>query len=199
IVKMVPLFLFIAVGLFFVPWHSFQNLHLPPFSQFTVAILPMMYAFTGFEVIAIPSAEFKNPKRNLPLGILSGTIMVIIVYVLIQTIAVGVDPNVSSSSTPIAEAASLFLGQKDGTIVSTGAVFSTIGTLIAILLVAPRIIYAMALQKQLPELLSAVHPRFRTPHISIILVAIITIPFALNSNFIRLATLSAMARLATYI
>src|SRR5262249_31362032 len=116
-----------------------------------------------------------------------------------QTIAVGVDPNVGSSPTPIAEAASLFLGQQGGTIVSTGAVFSTIGTLIAILLVAPRIIYAMALQKQLPELLSAVHPRFRTPHVSIILVAFITIPFALNSNFIRLATLSAMARLATYI
>ncbi|PWT92241.1 MAG: amino acid transporter [Acidobacteria bacterium] len=199
IIKLLALASFIFIGIFFVKWEIFRSIEFPSSSNLTTAILPAMYAFTGFEIIAVPSAEYVNPKRNLPLGILGGSSIAIAIYILIQTVAVGVDPNIATSEAPLAQAASLFIGPSGSALISAGAIFSTIGTIIAILLIAPRILYAMALEQQLPSKLATIHPRFRTPSFAIISFTLITLPVAISTSFIKLATLSAMSRLITYI
>ena len=70
--------------------------------------------------------------------------------------------------------------------------------MLLLVLAAPRILYAMSLQEQMPALLQKIHPRFRTPYVSIVLVTVIAALVAVSGKFRELATLSAMARLVTY-
>jgi amino acid transporter len=70
--------------------------------------------------------------------------------------------------------------------------------MLLLILAAPRILYAMALHQQMPSLFEKVHPRFRTPHVSILLVTILATLVAISGQFDELAKLSAMARLVTY-
>ena len=199
IAKLVPLLIFIVGGLSLVEWKAFAQAPFPPAKPLSEALLLAMFAFSGFEVIAIPGAEMINPKRNLPLGILIGTAVTIVVYLLIQVVAVATHPGLADSLSPLAEAAERFLGKKGGTLLTVGAFCSTLGTLTSLLLVGPRILYAMALNRQMPEIFSRVHERFRTPHVAILFTTVLGIVIALSGTFTTLATLSAMARLMTYI
>jgi APA family basic amino acid/polyamine antiporter len=199
IIKLIALLTFISVGIVFVKWDVFSTIKFPPVGDLTSALLLVMFAFSGFEVIAVPGAEIINPKRNLPLGLLIGTGITMVIYLLIQIVAVGAFPGLASSKAPLAEASELFMGAKGGLLVGAGAVFSTIGTLISILLVGPRILYAMSLNRQMPHFFSKIHPQYRTPYLAIGFFTILGIVWSLSSTFQDLATLSAMTRLITYI
>lgn len=197
--KLIPLSIFIVAGLIFMNWNSLSGMSIPPLKSYTEALLLVMFVFTGFEVIGIPGGEMIRPKRNLPLGLLIGTAITIVVYVLIQIVAVATNPELATSPAPLAETAKIFLGRKGGTLLSTGAICSVIGTLTSLALVGPRIIYAMSLNRQMPAVLSKIQSKFRTPHISIGFYTLVSIAVSVTSSFETLAKLSVMARLMTYI
>jgi amino acid transporter len=199
VAKLLPLTLFIIAGLFFVRWGIYSKIAIPAMHDMTSTVLIVMFAFTGFEVIAVPGAEIIEPRRTLPLGLLLGTGLTIVVYLLIQTVAVGVLPGIANSQSPLAEAAQTFLGREGAVLLTAGAVCSTMGTLTALLLVAPRILYAMAVHGQMPQILNAVHPRFRTPHVAIIFCTAFAGSISLAGSFTVLATLSAIARMLVFI
>jgi basic amino acid/polyamine antiporter, APA family len=182
-----------------VNWQGYAHLPLPDVRPLTQTLLLAMFAFSGFEVIAVPGAEIVDARRTVPLGLLAGTGITILIYVLIQTVAVGTFPGLANSQTPLASAARTFLGPKGGLILGAGAICSTIGTLTSLLLVAPRILFAMALNLQMPASFSRIHLRYRTPHVAILFCTLLTIALTLSGSFTRLATLSAIARIVTYI
>lgn len=199
VAKLAPLLLFIAAGLFFCRWDVYHDVAAPPLKDLSRALLICMFAFSGFEVIAIPGAEMRDPQRDIPRGILLGSFVTIVIYLLIQLIAVAADPNIAHSSRPLAEAAEKLFGKSGGMVMTAGAICSTIGTLTSLLLVGPRILFAMSLEKQMPSLFSHVHDRYRTPDRSLVIFLLVTATLMLLSDFTNLATLSAMARLVTYI
>jgi amino acid transporter len=129
---------------------------------------------------------------------LAGTIFTIGLYFLIQLVVVATHPDLETAQSPLAEAAADFMGAAGGNLISAGAIFSTLGCMLLLVLAAPRILYAMSLQDQMPAVLQAVHPRFRTPHLAIALVTLLAALVAVSGKFRELATLSAMARLVTY-
>jgi amino acid transporter len=196
--KLIPLLLFIIVGSFFVNWSVFSGVQFPQWSPLSETLLLAMFVFSGFEIIAVPGGEIISPQKTLPRGLLIGTIFTIVVYFLIQIVTVGTHPNLASAQSPLAEAASHYLGNGAGAVISIGAVISTLGTMISLVLVGPRILYAMALHRQMPQFLSRVHSRFRTPHVATVLVATVGAVITLTGTFEKLAKLSAMARLVTY-
>lgn len=199
IVKLAPLLTFIFIGLAAMNLEVFSGVPFPEFKPLQQALLLCMFAFTGFEVVAIPGAEIVNPRKNLPLGMLAGTGITILIYLSIQIVAVSTYPGIASSTRPLAEAAETFLGRNGGLFLTVGAICSTIGTLMGLILVSPRIVFAMGLNHQFPKTFTFVHPRFRTPSRAIILFTSICILVTLSSSFANLATLSAMARMVTYI
>src|SRR5260370_28410748 len=103
---------------------------------------------------------------------------------MIQSVAQGTFPGLASSPTPLASAGQSFLGPLGGVLLTAGAVFSTSGTNSALMLVTPRILFAMAERNQLPQVFGRVHPRFLTPHFSIIFAAFLDPACALNRLFI---------------
>jgi basic amino acid/polyamine antiporter, APA family len=116
-------------------------------------------------------------------------------YILVQVVCVGTLPGLASDSAPVANAAARFLGHTGASLMALGAILSTTGTNSTILLIGPRMLYALAQGGQLPAVFGRIHPRFRTPCAAVVLFAAATLALALSGTFAALAALNAIARL----
>jgi amino acid transporter len=196
--KLIPLIIFIAAGLFFLNHQAFALGPRPAGGAFSQSVLLLIYAFTGFEMAAIPAGEVRDPKRNLPHALLIAIAVVASLYILIQLVCVGTLPELAQSQRPLADAGMRFMGAAGGAIISAGAVISITGNLNILMLSGSRVPFAMAEQQQLPSVVAKVHRRFSTPYIAILLTTGLMLLFTLESSFREALTISAIARLVTY-
>jgi basic amino acid/polyamine antiporter, APA family len=195
VVKIIPLLIFVLVGLFFVDSSRYQILALPDTNELRQASLLLVFAFGGFENASVPTEEVKNPTSNLPIALIVSIVLTAFFYIFIQIVAQGTLPGLAGDSTPLASAARVFLGPAGAMMITVGAVLSTTGSNSAVALVGPRILYALAEGGQLPRALTRVHPRYRTPHIAVIVFAFASWAIALYGSFAELVMVSAVARL----
>jgi APA family basic amino acid/polyamine antiporter len=160
--------------------------------------LLLVYAYGGFEGAMFVGGESTNPKRDTPIALLLAGAAVSVIYTSVQFVVVSTVPHPASSTRPLSDAAQYFLGSGGATVMALAALVSTYGYLSANLLHSPRITFAMAEQGDFPAFLGAVHPKFRTPYMSIIVYTAIVFIFAALGDFRWNATLSAASRLAIY-
>jgi APA family basic amino acid/polyamine antiporter len=198
IAKILPLLLLVLVGLFFIKPENFHSAVNPSYKSFSTSVLLLIYAFTGFETAVIPVGEVKNPRRDLPVALLVALGIVAALYILIQVVCIGTLPGLAQSTRPLADAATSFLGTTGGAIITGGAAISIMGNLSIIVLAAPRIPFAMAELGQLPRAFSAIHPEYKTPHVSIIVSGAIMLVLTLSGSFLEALTISTLARLFSY-
>ena len=196
--KLAPLLVFVVAGLFFLDPNRPPAWSIPQPAALRQASLLLIFAYGGFEFAVVPGEEVVRPRRNVPIALLTAIGFVIALYVMIQFVAQGTLPDLASSPTPLASASRRFLGPLGGILLTAGAVFSTTGTNSALMLVTPRIMFAMAEGGQLPRLFARVHPRFWTPYVAIVATALLAFACAMYSGFASLAAISAIARLLTY-
>lgn len=198
IAKLLPLFLFIAVGMFFIEPVNFKVTNTPDFSSFSSTVLLLVFAFGGFESILVNSGEVKNPKKNVPFALLLASASIVIIYILIQFVSIGTLPGLGDSEKPLAEAAGLFMGKQGASLIAIGALFSILGTLNAVMLVGSRLPFAFSQENQLPRFLSYIHPKHLTPTWSLVVYTIITLIVSITNSFIYAATISAITRVMIY-
>jgi APA family basic amino acid/polyamine antiporter len=200
IAKLIPLLLFVGVGVWFIdPGRvDFSTAPMPPTASFSAAVLLLVFAFTGFESAVVPAGESRDPRRDLPFGLLVALGIVAPLYVAIQWVSLGTLPELAESARPLADAATRFLGEGGGALIALGALVSILGTLHGIMLAAPRMLFAMAEQRQLPAALARTHPRHRTPHLAIVAMAVVLLALALDGSFLAAVTVSTVARLLVY-
>ena len=196
--KLIPLLVFIATGLFFLRADAYAFGPRPSTTAFSQSVLLLIFAFTGFEMAAIPAGEVHDPGRNLPRALLIAIAVVACVYVLVQVVCVGTLPQLATSTRPLADAAQNFIGIAGATIISAGAIISIAGNLNILMLSGSRLPFAFAEQQQLPQIIARVHPRFFTPYVSIGFTAGAMLLLTLKSSFVAALTISAIARLVTY-
>jgi amino acid transporter len=196
--KLIPLLLFAAAGLFFIDPHSYSLAAPPGYGSFSTAVLLLVFAFSGFEVAVIPAGEARDPRRHMPFALLTGIGIVVLLYVLIQFVCIGTLPELHRSERPLADAASRFFGAAGASIIAVGALISVTGTLNAIMLGGPRLLFAMAQRRQLPRIFSATHARFHTPHVAILVSAVVMLGLTLWGTFISALTISTIIRLMAY-
>ena len=196
--KLVPLLLFVAVGLFFLAPANFVPASAPPAGEYPAAILLLVFAFTGFETATVPAGEVREPRRTLPFAILASMAVIVPLYLLIQVVSIGTLPELADSSTPLADAAGRFAGSLGAAVIVFGAVVSISGTLNGLVLAAPRLLYAMAEHGQLPAALARTHARYRTPHWAIALTAACMLALTLSGSFLTAVALSTITRLLAY-
>ena len=196
--KLIPIVIFIAAGLFFLNPQAFALETTPGAPAFSQSVLVLVYAFTGFETATVPAGEIRDPQRNIPRALLIAIAVVAVLYILIQIVCVGTLPGLGQSTRPLADAGTLFLGTAGGAIISAGAIISISGNLNIVLLGGSRIPFAMAEQNQLPSIIGAVHKRFATPYVSILLTSAAMLVLTLQSSFLTALTISTIARLITY-
>jgi amino acid transporter len=196
--KLVPIVIFIAAGLFFLNPQAYTFGARPTAGPFSQSVLLLIYAFTGFEMAAIPAGEVRDPRHNLPRALMIAIALVAVLYILIQIVCVGTLPELASSQKPLGDAGLRFLGPAGGAIISAGAIISITGNLNILLLSGSRVPFAMAEQQQLPAFLAKIHRRFFTPYIAILVTAALMLVLTLNSSFVAALTISTIARLVTY-
>lgn len=198
VAKLVPLLLFVAVGLCFVEPGRYVPQHVPGPADFSAAVLLLVFAFTGFETATVPAGEVRDPRRTLPFAILASLAVIVPLYVLIQVVAIGTLPDLGASATPLADAAGRFAGRLGAGVIVLGALVSITGTLNGLVLSAPRLLYAMAEHGQLPAPLARTHARFHTPHWAIVLTAACMLALTLSGSFLGAVALSTITRLLAY-
>lgn len=196
--KLVPMLIFIGFGLFFLNPHAFALGAHPSTGAFSQSVLLLLYAFTGFEMAVIPAGEIRNPQKDLPRALLTAMAVIASTYILIQVVCMGTLPGLANSTKPLADAGQLFMGTAGAAIISAGAIISVAGNLNITVLSASRVPFAIAEQKQLPPFLARVHPRFFTPHISIVITTALMLALTLKSSFVAALTISTIARLVAY-
>ena len=196
--KLLPMLIFIGVGLFFINPHAFALGARPSTGAFSQSVLLLLYAFTGFEMAVIPAGEIRNPQRDLPRALLIAMAVIASTYILIQVVCIGTLPGLGNSTKPLADAGQLFMGTAGAAIISAGAIISVAGNLNITVLSASRVPFAIAEQKQLPSIFARVHRRFFTPHVSIVVTTALMLILTLKSSFVAALTISTIARLVAY-
>jgi amino acid transporter len=201
IAKLVPLVLFVGAGLFYLQGPAAASAPVspaPPLGSWLEAILLLVFAYGGFESALMPMAEAKDPRRDAPFALFVGLAVTAVLYTLNQIVVQGALPDAGQSARPLADAAQVFLGPAGAAIISLGALISVYGYLSSQMLNAPRLTYAFASSGDFPSPFAAVHARFRTPYISIVVYALLVWGLAVLAGFKWNAVLSAVGRLATY-
>ncbi|WP_035289436.1 APC family permease [Clostridium sp. KNHs214] len=200
--KLVPLVMFVAIGIFFIKGGNFTPML--PNGQYTpgsfgAAALLIFYAFTGFESIAVAAEDMENPEKNVPKAIITVMIIVSAFYLLIQAVSIGVlGTKLAETATPVADAAAIFLGPIGGAIVTAGTLVSIGGINIAASFITPRSGVALAEDGLLPKAI-AKQSKKGTPYVAIIITVALAIPIALSGSFTKLAAISVVSRFAQYV
>jgi len=198
VAKLIPLLLFVAIGVFFVNPQNYSFSSPPSAVSFSATVMLLVFAFGGFETSTVAAGEVRDPQRNFPFALGVAMMIVVVVYLGIQIVCVGTLPGLATSERPLADAATQFLGAAGGNIIVLGAVVSMAGILNASLLAGSRLPFAMAVDGSLPKPLASTHPRFHTPHVAILVTAAAALAASLALNFVSAAAISVLTRLATY-
>lgn len=196
--KLVPLLLFVGIGLFFVEPAAYGPTLAPDPADFPAAVFLLVFAFTGFETATVPGGEVRDPRRTLPFAILVSMAVIVPLYLLIQAVCIGTVRDLAGSTAPLADAARSFAGSGGASIIVLGALVSISGTLNGLVLAAPRLLYAMAEHGQLPAVFARTHPRYHTPHVAIVLTGACMLVLTLSGSFLTAVTLSTVTRLLAY-
>jgi basic amino acid/polyamine antiporter, APA family len=199
--KLLTLAVFVAVGIFFLLAHHHAfSVALPsgPASRWLDPVLLLMFAYGGYETALMPGGEVSNPRRDYPFALFAALITCTVVYTLTQWIVISVLPLPLISDRPMAAAAQVMLGTIGASLVSIGVLLSTYGYLSANVLGFPRLLFAMAEQGDMPETMARVHARFRTPHIAILVFAVLLYVFSITGSFRGNLFISAVSRLLYY-
>lgn len=196
--KLIPLFVFVAVGIFFIQPAAFTFDVVPEYGAFSSAVLLLIYAFVGFEVGVVMGGETKDPQRTTPFALLIALAVVATLYILIQIVSIGTLPNLAASERPLADAGAIFLGTYGAAFITIGALISILGNLNVGFLGGTRLLFAMAEQRELPEALSKTHEKFKTPWVAIVLTAIVIFVLTVYSTFLTALAIATITRLLVY-
>lgn len=189
---------FAVLGLFFVDRTVFTLPTLPAYAPFSQTVLLLIFTFSGFDVAAIPSGEVQQPQRTVPFSLFVSIGTVAVLFMAVQIVCIGTLPNLAQSERPLADAAGQFVGPAGASVITVVALVTALGTLHALMLTGPRLLFAMAEQGQLPRPLAALHPRFNTPCVAIGITAALQLLLAVTGTFLYALTLSTIIRLSYF-
>jgi len=157
-------------------------------AAFGLALVSVLWVYDGWADVSFVAGEVENPSRNVPRVLITGTLGIIAIYLLanLAYLAVLSVDEIRASPLVAADVAQRILGTPGASFVSVVVMISTFGTLNAVMITGPRIIYATAADGMLFKPLGKVHPRYGTPHVSIATVTAIGMIFVLLGTFSQL-------------
>jgi APA family basic amino acid/polyamine antiporter len=157
---------------------------------FGIALVASLWAYKGWESATYSAGETKNPQRNVPLGLFIGMIAVIFLYIAANLAYLWVLPTskIAASARVAADAMNLAIGPIAASMISFVILFSIMGATNQNFLCSPRVYFAMAKDGLFFKKIASVHPKFLTPHVSIIALGIWSIILSLSGTFEQLFT-----------
>jgi APA family basic amino acid/polyamine antiporter len=160
-----------------------------------VGAATIFFAYLGFDAVATTAEECKNPKRDLPIGIIGSLAVCTVIYIAVSLVLTGiVNFSTLSNPEPMARALRENGSNIGSALVGTGAVAGMVTVLLVMMYGQSRIFFAMSRDGLIPASFSKLHKKFSTPYISCIIV---TIAVMLISGFTPIRTMGQMSSLGT--
>lgn len=196
-VKMSLLVLFVIAGLFFIKTGHFKPLFTGSTSSFLGATGMIFITYLGLAKASAVAEEVRNPARDLPLGIISSVVSVVILYTLVLVVTNGIlsVDVLAGSVTPISDAARVIAGQAGVTLAVFAGLASASSSGNAAVLSASRYPFAMARDNLMPRKLIKINDRLNTPIRSIILVSALMILLIIVLDVEKIAELGSAANM----
>ena len=171
----------------------------PPLEPLQASLLLVFYAFVGFENAAVTAGETRGAERVIPRALLLTLLSIVLLYFVVQLAFLAAAPDVAEGDkAPLLALGAALFGPPGAFLILLAAVTSLLGNLHGNLAATPRVTYALAKRGDLPALFGTVHPRFESPHASILFMALFASALALTGGFTWLAVMSVLARLFVY-
>lgn len=211
-IKILVLTFFIIVGFTYVQPANWTPFNPNGFAGVSAGAAIVFFAYIGFDAVSTVAEETRNPRRNLPIGIIASLIICTLFYAVVACVFTGLIsyPELKAKlATEQAEPLTMALqhvGQQFNTdlgwaigIVAFGSVIAHTAVLLVFQLGQPRIFFSMARDGLLPPVFYKVHPRFRTPHISTILTGVFVASFAAVASIDEMVDLTNIGTLFAFI
>lgn len=200
VIKLAVIVFFIVVG-----FGHINPAHWSPFLPFGVGGIfrgasIIFFAYIGFDQISTSAEEARNPSKDLPLGIIASLLVCTVLYILVTAVLTGIVPYTQLNvASPVSHALILIGLNTAGSIISIGAICGLTTVLIVLLYGQSRIFFSMARDGLLPGFFSRIHPRFRTPYLSSLLVGIVVAFVAGLTPINVVAELTNIGTLAAFV
>jgi APA family basic amino acid/polyamine antiporter len=168
-IKIGILLLFIAVGAFYVKPENWTPFAPNGWKGIMTGAALVFFAYIGFDAITTAAEETRNPKRDLPIGIIGSLVITTLLYIAVTLVLTGIVPfSMLATAEPLATALNAIKLNWVAGVVSFGAIVATTAVLLVFQLGQPRIFFSMARDGLLPKYFASVHPKFKTPHVTTI-------------------------------
>ena len=197
VAKLGVIFIFITAGFIYSSGNSIDYSFNPTglsfgslVTGFGISLIAVSWAFDAWNNITYVAGEIKNPQKNIPFALVTGTLIITAIYILMNIVYLRALPvEEMSGVVRIAEKASSALyGETTTGIISAAVLISVFGALNASILVGPRVYFAMAKDGLFFKRVAEIHPKFKTPGFAIIIQAVWSSLLALTGSFEQLFT-----------
>lgn len=199
--KLTPLFLLVAVGMFFVDWTqiSFSPGALPSWAALGTGMVLVMFAYSGMETALVPSGEVRDPSRSVPRATMVAILLVVLLYMGLQIVGQGLmGPSLAQSGVPIADTAAVLWAPARIALLITACI-SMAGFLLGNLLGSSRLLFALGRDGYLPLAFGRVSATYRVPLLALITHGGLAWVLALGGTFDALALISGGAISLVYV
>lgn len=155
---------------------------------FGAALIPIMFSYGGWQNANYVAEEMKDPVRDMPIGLLAGTALVVTVYLLVNWVYIDTlgHAGLASTMTPASDAAGALFGGRGDFLITLGIAVSTFGFLNLTMLAPTRVYYAMARDGLFPERVARLHPRWDTPSVAIVVQTVWSAVLVLTGTYAQL-------------
>jgi len=155
------------------------------FGALAGGLVGAFFAFAGWWEVSRLAGEIREPDTNLPKALAIGVVLLTLIYISTSAVFMYLVPTVkvTSDETFAAQAGEALFGATGGKVFAAVVVVSVLGTLVAYLIAAPRVYYAMARDGLFFHSIARLHPRFRTPHRATIVQAALAVILILSGTF----------------
>ncbi len=200
VAKLAPLLLLACAGLFLLQPANLAWSGAPSVSAVGQSALLVIFAFAGTEIAVTPGGEIRNPARTLPRAVLLALSLATVLYLALQVTAQGVlgSQLAREASAPLAATAERIVGSGGRLLLLLGGTVSMLGYLSADTLATPRMLYAFGRDGIGPRGLAAIHSRFRTPYVAILVNQGVSAVLAVTGSFRSLLILANLGTLIVY-
>lgn len=199
--KLTPLFLLAAVGVFVVDWSqvTFAPAAVPSLQALGASMVLVMFAYSGMETALVPSGEVRDPARDVPRATMAAILLCVLLYLGVQVVAQGaLGAGLADSKVPVADAAGA-LWAPGRTLLLLTACVSMLGFMMGNLLGSSRLLYALGRDGYLPRVIGNVNATTRVPIGALVMHAGIALALALGGDFDSLALVSGGAICLVYV
>jgi APA family basic amino acid/polyamine antiporter len=204
--KLMVLGFFVALGAFFFKPENWTPFAPNGFLGIKAAAAVVFFAYIGFDCVSTVAEETRNPKRDMPIGIIGSLIVCTIIYILVAAVFTGIMPfHVLQNSLAQEKAEPLALAMRyihmnwAGIVVAFGSIAAQMAVLLVLQMGQSRIFFSMARDGLLPPVFSRVHEKFKTPHITTIVTGIIIATVAALTNIEEMVDLTNIGTLFAFV